>query len=306
MGKNVKDQIDEIKNISTWKRGSNRAVHKPLLLLLSLAAILRGDERLTSYKNIKEQLEQLLRDFGPPRQSTHPEYPFWRLQNDGEFWEIPEKELAIKARGERIRTGDVPSSVLLDINARGGFRKALYKQLCKEPQTAVDMVKTILEEHFPHSIHLSLLNAVGMPPVPELTSKAKRDPEFRSEVIRLYEHRCAMCGFDGRLGNSDIALEAAHIMWHAHGGPDHPTNGILLCTLHHQALDRGAVGLTNNHHIIVSQHLYGGVQVMNLITGLGGKSLGMPLDPAAIPAANYIEWHRDQVFRDPVRPVSEE
>jgi putative restriction endonuclease len=298
----TQEKLAQIRSISTWKRGSVRAVHKPLLLLLSLASVQRGDERLISYKEVRVQLVQLLQDYGPPRKSLHPEYPFWRLQNDGEFWEIPERERLISARGDRIRTGDVPSSVLLDMNAHAGFSEDVYEELRKKPKIVSDMTNTILEEHFPHSIHLSLLNAVGMPTDAEQPSKPKRDPEFRNEIIRLYEHRCAMCGFDGRLGNSDIALEAAHIMWHAHGGPDHPTNGILLCTLHHQALDRGAIGLTSNHRIMVSQHLHGGPQVENLITGLAGKSLGMPLDLLATPAATYIEWHLKQVFQSPARP----
>ena len=37
-----------------------------------------------------------------------------------------------------------------------------------------------------------------------------------------------------------FGLEAAHITWHAGDGPDLVPNGLVLCTLHHKALDRGA------------------------------------------------------------------
>ena len=37
--------------------------------------------------------------------------------------------------------------------------------------------------------------------------------------------------------------EAAHIQWHSHGGPDQVANGLALCTFHHGAFDRGAIGL---------------------------------------------------------------
>jgi putative restriction endonuclease len=36
---------------------------------------------------VGRDLTGLLKEFGPPRQSYHPEYPFWRLQNDG-AWEV--------------------------------------------------------------------------------------------------------------------------------------------------------------------------------------------------------------------------
>jgi len=36
---------------------------------------------------LEPDLERLLFEFGPPRKAYHPEYPFWRLQNDG-VWEV--------------------------------------------------------------------------------------------------------------------------------------------------------------------------------------------------------------------------
>lgn len=143
-----------------------------------------------------------------------------------------------------------------------------------------------------------------MPDIGDKALRPQRSPEFREAIIRQYEHKCAMCGFDGRLGVSDLGLEAAHIMWHALGGPDHPTNGLLLCSIHHLALDRGAIGLTEDHRIIVSQHLHGGTQVGELFVKINGNFLRQPIEPTASPAAEFIKWHWQQVFREPGRPVS--
>ena len=68
--------------------------------LLALAAVQRGQDRFLRFAEIEERLKKLLIDFGPPRKSYHPEYPFWRLQNDGDFWEIPERGHAIELRGD--------------------------------------------------------------------------------------------------------------------------------------------------------------------------------------------------------------
>ena len=42
-------------------------------------------------------------------------------------------------------------------------------------------------------------------------SLRRRDPCFRQRILKAYEYRCAVCGFDVRLGSISIALDAAHI-----------------------------------------------------------------------------------------------
>lgn len=73
---------DEIRRrvdaINVWKRGDQRAPHKPLLLLLALAKLSRGEPRLIPYVEIDPKLTELLREFGPVRKAYHSEYPFWR------------------------------------------------------------------------------------------------------------------------------------------------------------------------------------------------------------------------------------
>ena len=304
MSEEQKKLIDALRSVSVWKKRSIRAPHKPLLLLHALAAVQRGESRLMQYDYIHQQLDQLLRDFGPPRRLIHPEYPFWRLQNDGDFWEIPERKEAIEMRGPRLRTGDVPPSVLRSVKAHGGFSRDAHRILSNDPFLVNDLVTLILGEHFPPSYHEDLLNSIGMPAIEEGRKASERDPKFRADVIRLYEHKCAMCGFDGQLGFSDLALEAAHIMWHAQGGPDEPRNGLLLCSIHHKVFDRGAVGLTDDCRIVVSQHLHGGVRVSEMITKLAGDHLRKPIDRRMRPAREYIEWHRKEVFQPPARSMT--
>ena len=69
------DILDRFASINIWKRGSEGAPHKPLLLLYALAALQRGEDRLIPFARIEEHVGRLLHNFGPPR-ATRPEYPF--------------------------------------------------------------------------------------------------------------------------------------------------------------------------------------------------------------------------------------
>ncbi len=69
--------------LRVWKREKEgeKAPHKPLLILYALARWRQGLTTV-SFREVEKDLKDLLREFGPPRKSDHPEEPFWRLQND--------------------------------------------------------------------------------------------------------------------------------------------------------------------------------------------------------------------------------
>ena len=128
------------------------------------------------------------------------------------------------------------------------------------------LVSRLLENHFPSSMHDSILDAVSMPWVQTGKRSRKRSADFRDSILRIYGYKCAICGFDGRLGHSDLGLEAAHIKWFMAGGPDTENNGISLCVLHHKLFDRGAIGISEKSVILVSELVHGGKTVQeNLI-----------------------------------------
>ena len=80
----IKEKFDAI---TVWKRGGERAPHKPLLALYAIGRALRGEPRMIDYAQVDRDLGKLLIEFGPRRKSYRPKYPVWRLQNDG-LWEI--------------------------------------------------------------------------------------------------------------------------------------------------------------------------------------------------------------------------
>ena len=64
---NVQELTSRIISLNVWKKGDQRAPHKPLLLLLALSRIANNQPRLMAFDVIEKVLAQLLEDFGPSR-----------------------------------------------------------------------------------------------------------------------------------------------------------------------------------------------------------------------------------------------
>lgn len=298
------DFLDRLSRINVWKSGGRRAPHKPLLILYSLGRIQQGKKRLVPYSEIETELTSLLRRFGRPAESFHPEYPFGRLLNDG-LWEIPGVEAV-----SRTTSGDLLKSSLIHHNIRGGLRMADYEMLLGDDWLTQEAANLVLEAHFPQSMHRDIRDAVGLTDigirrvaeaVREDISKP-RDPNFRREVLRAYEYRCSVCEYDLRLGDELLGLEAAHIGWHAADGPDEIQNGLALCGFHHKAFDRGAWGLqpdARGYRIQISSEVHGRSRALRWLRDYRGKSLQFPQREDWFPAAKFVKWHTREVFRKP-------
>lgn len=288
--------------INCWSRGGERAPHKPLLLLLALAQVQAGRGRWLKFREIEQQLRDLLDDYGPPRATQHPQHPFWRLRNDEGIWTLVQEGDLLPRQN---RSGDVPITALREQDAEGGFTQEMYAVLSERPSLVNRIVDEILRRNFPSSIHEDLLDAIGLPWVVERDRRPVRAPEFRQDILRAYEYQCAVCEYRGRLGRADFGLEAAHVKWHAAGGPDTIDNGVALCVFHHKALDRGAIGLDDERRIMISQHLTGGRWIKELLLDFVGRPLRRPQLGEPSIADEFIRWHTDQVFRPPPRGIAE-
>ena len=108
--------LQAFRTLSTWSRGDQRAPHKPPLVLLALAHWQRGCHGPLLFADIDPELMAQLKEFDPSRQSFHPEYPFWRLRNDG-VWQVT-SEQPMKPRASN---NDVLKSELIAHNATGEF-----------------------------------------------------------------------------------------------------------------------------------------------------------------------------------------
>jgi len=141
-----------------WKRNGVSAPHKPLLILYALGKLLNGESRLIPFSEVDEVLGNLLKEFGPGGSRKGTEFPFWRLQND-RVWEIP---AAHKVR--ETSKGDAVRSDLIRFDVTGGIVKGIARRIRKDSILMGEIIRNILEAHFPSPVHERILEAVGIEP----------------------------------------------------------------------------------------------------------------------------------------------
>jgi putative restriction endonuclease len=90
-------------------------------------------------------------------------------------------------------------------------------------------------------------------------------------------------------------------MWYQAGGPDISSNGLAACSLHHRALDRGAISISDDWTTLVSASVHGGVGIVEFFTAFVGRRLRDPNLLEANARREYLAWHRKEVFRAPAR-----
>ena len=291
---NVQELTSRITSLNVWKKGDQRAPHKPLLLLLALSRIANNQPRLMAFDVIEKVLAQLLEDFGPSRANYYPELPFWHLQSD-QIWELN------KTSGVLTHSGSVSRKFLRDHHIQAGFVSEVDQLLRNNIELIRQLAMQLLEDNFPVSLHQDILDAIGLDfeilTHPTLPKRIKRDPSFRRRILEAYDYRCAICNFSVRMENTPIALEAAHIKWFQAGGPDIESNGLALCSLHHKLLDRGAIAISTENKIVVSEKAngYGGFQ--EWVLNFAGKSLLKPRNKLYMPNTEFTEWHIREVFQ---------
>ena len=287
--------IQRFEQLRVWRRTGERAPHKVLLVLYAIGRLLRDGICLIPYSEIDENLERLLREFGPRRTNYGTHYPFWRLQNDG-IWEIPDAD-----RIGQTASGDALRSDLIRYNVSGGFSEDIAHQLQNDSTLSFDIIHSLLDAHFPSSIHEDILQTVGIEfPLP-IFSQQTSNINFRVNILRAYEYTCAVCGFDVQLGTSPIALEASHIRWRQANGPDEVINGLALCSLHHRLFDRGAFTLSEQLEILVSEEVHGSVGFQEWLMRFHGEEINFPQRQSYQPHASFIDWHIREVFQGDYR-----
>lgn len=283
---NAEELKTKIQKLSIWKKGDQRAPHKPLLILYALGQMQADSERFIPYEVTKVKLTELLREFGPIRKSYHPEEPFVRLKKDG-IWML-DKEVNEKSPNNRQ---------LINDHVSAGFTSEIFNLLYDNQSLMQEISQVILDQHFPETLHEDLLDAVGLDFT--LYTRRKRDPKFRDRILRAYSYSCAICGFNVRLAHTLVGIEAAHIKWHQAGGPDTEENGIALCALHHKLFDRGVFTLSEERRMLVSQDAHGTHGFEEWLMEFNGKPVREPIQAYYYPKQSYLNWHVKEVFRGP-------
>ncbi len=314
------DWLARVQKIRRQVHKKQRAPHKPLLILYALGRLRNDHDSRVRYETSVDVLKGLLSEYGRPGKPPRLYYPFQYLANDDGLWVVTvDDEQLVTAGAKPLADG-----ALNERHAVGRFSPEFEAALLAD-SSLVDRIATyLLESNWPPSLHDDILSRVGLtlsgltdPATEEVASAAaeessggtdsdtstrRRDPAFRGHVLLAYERRCAVCGWGGRLDASPVALDAAHIQWWANEGPDAVSNGLCLCVLHHKLFDTGAIGLTDDLDVCVSQHfLRDDEMTETLVLAFSGKPMRAPQDRSYAPNREFVKWHREQVFREPAR-----
>jgi putative restriction endonuclease len=299
--------LDAFTRLKIFQRGEQRAIHKPLLVLFALGRIAHGEERLMDFASVEGEFKRLLQEFGPSSAPTSRHYPFWHLATDagGGLWELkgPE-EILSRPRGVTPNLSELRAN-----HVHGGFSPRVFEALRRDEHLRSDLARLILEAHFPESLHEDILAATGLvlDSALRLSTQTgqparRRDPSFRERVLRAYEYRCCVCGFDLRIGAMPVGLEAAHIQWFQAQGPDVETNGLTLCSLHHKIFDLGAFTvLPNTFTLVFSQHMAMSDATKAQLLSHHGAGMILPQSERFYPDRERLDWHAKQVFKSPGR-----
>ena len=308
--------LETFDNIRRAQRAGVYAPHKPLLILLALARVQHDEPRLVEFAAIDGSLQSLLAEFGPSGAAKSRHYPFWHLATDrrGALWDLNgPRELLSRPAGATPNLGELRTH-----HVQGGFPPEVDEALRKVPGLLEAVAARVLETYFPSTLHTDIAAAVGLDldrPVAHLASepgvpsygtaeRRRRDPGFRERVLRAYEYRCCVCGFDLRIGQVSAGLEAAHIQWHHVGGPDIEPNGLALCALHHKLFDLGAFTVEpTEHRVIFSQHAMAGDRSQQGELRHHGQRLLAPQQVDMRPAGPFLVWNQKNVFKAPARTV---
>lgn len=299
---------DELRNLfahlKVWHGNGRRAPNKPLLALWAIGRCLRNEARLAPYDTVARELGTLLHLFGLPHKGVKPDLPFWHLRNDG-VWDIPESD-----RITQTASGHAHISSLRREGAQGGLSSDIFSAFQKDKAMALDIAYSLVEAHFPESLHNDVLRAVGIDsgflnttdePEGELDfqhiRRRSRNPAFSKAVLDAYDDQCAVCEFSIRLRGATVALDAAHIRWHRAGGRDRDkiSNGLALCALHHRLFDAGAFTLSPKYTVVVASAATGS-GVDRYLKQFSQLPISLPRRTEDYPDFESLKWHHREVF----------
>ena len=290
----TESELDPFRRLKVHTSSSRRrAPYKPLLLLLALGRLARGEQQIV-FDEAEEEFKGLARAYGVFGDRPKLEYPFQRLEGDGEIWSVHHPNPAsLMDRSGQFRPGELRRQ-----HVSAGFSPRLLQQFHAQPTLIVEVASLLLARNFPESLHDEIRNRTGVNlSVNGSPARTRnRDPGFASAVFDAWFATCAVCGLDLRLSGDSVGLEAAHIRWHAFGGPDELDNGLALCALHHRLFDRGAFTIDLMGRFRVSPRLQGH-SARGFVLNLDGKSLPAPRSTSHCPRHEHLKWHHEQVFQ---------
>ena len=284
--------LGRLDRILVYKKGDQRAPHKPLYLLFCIASLQHGLPRLQGFDKSSQVLGEALRRFGPKVASVHPEYPFWRLQHDD--LAVVEVDGPLEFRPSN---NDPKVTSLRKQKARGGLAEEDYSLLMGDLELQSIAVHKLLDSHFPASIHDELIRYFNLKLNDPHSKDVTTERDFRESVLAAYGNACALTGYSLDYCGAYLGLEAAHLCWPQVGGNDEISNGIAMTTLHRKLFHLGLFMVNSNYKVQVSSQIREHEEAKLSLGELQGRQISIPDNPKNHPSAKNLRWHAKWVFR---------
>ena len=291
-------------NIRVHRAKGKSARHKPLLALWAIGQCLQGRNRLIEFAEVEKPLKRLLVTFGETT-NKNPHVPFLRMRAD-RVWEVP--------KGDTLKnctsSGDALIEELRKDKVTAGFTQEIYDRFRIDRRLAYAITWQLLQDHIPVCDHVGLIKAAMNEEVAQevlvasgeevhyLTRQQKIDSWFRADILAEYHHSCAVCGYSVEFPDGHWpGLEAAHIKWRSHKGPDETPNGIALCVLHRTLFDQGLFTIEPKfHHVLVSDAVRKKFLDQGIVKTQSPSLEVIPTNYSSRPCKTYLKWHNDFVF----------
>ncbi len=308
------------KSRSRWPTAtSNRAPHKPLLLL-SVLDLFEQDEVESNLIELTPDLGELFARYWekvlPFDRRGNLALPFFHLRSEG-FWHL----LPRQGKEEALNSASQIRSLsrLQETVVGACLDEALYELLYI--QESRNLLRSVLiEVYFALEVRSSLVEQGAVNREAFLYSKkllerrgertigealteeeayrpAARDQGFRRAVVTAYAHRCALCGIRIRTLDGHTVVDAAHIVPWSVGHDDRPANGMALCRTCHWTFDEGLLRVSPTYDILASIQPRVVSNLPGYLTNLEGRSIVRPAEAVYWPDPLSLEWHHDHIFR---------
>ena len=124
-----------------------------------------------------------------------------------------------------------------------------------------------------------------------LVNRKIRDANFRLEVCRAYDNRCAVTGLKIINGGGRAEVQAAHIKPVAVGGPDVVQNGIALSATVHWLFDRHLISIDEEHRLLVAHNRV--PSELQRLFRAEHEGLHLPQDRRHWPHPAFLAYHRE-------------
>ncbi len=299
------DWLNQIAKLRLYVAKHGTAPHKPLLLLVVLDLVQRGELPPDGVMELTPNLAFQFSAYASVVAHRRPQpilvrFPFYHLTSDG-FWRVLDSDKRPTKENNR---------------ARYAVLEPDFVQCASDPEWRIQARHLLIGKYFPAEERAALYALTGLPqpadaeldeilakqPMEEAVKKG-REARFRINILYNYHFTCALSGYRLTTIDSGCIVDAAHIHQFADSRNNDPRNGLALSKNAHWLFDNGLWTIDGQNRVLVAHQQFeeeATDPAFRSLASYHGKPLYLPEDQAVWPGERYVEWHRTKRFRGAV------